>query len=506
MCRCINISKFARPIQKDAQMSTVVNFRQVGRVVALSCNGAPLPKELDALVEDALTYYEQTYSPGDGVMHLQRELFGRTDNGLIICGAGFRPKLAQLLIEKGCTVTVEKEPWLKSAVFTPDWSLLPPNFKFRHRQDELMAALVSAEFGVIISPTGTGKSTMLRLYCRVMSRPRIAYITKSSDICNAMHRELSMGLGERVGRVGDGKYVVERVSVINADSIDRAGYDWDVVFGDEAHELAAPTYVDKLARFRRAKMFALTASWRRKDNRHNELEGIFGPVLFEMPYEEASENNMVLPITVEWIRAPLVYDPGAGMPVGAARERLSVWRNDERNKVLADRVMQCPADKQILVMARTVEHVYALREFLPDFAVCYAPKNDNNEIIMRMRDEGLMRPDEKPVSAKDRRKMGDDFAAGKLKHVISNYVWSTGVDYKQLSIIARADASGGGTKDTQIPGRVCRTLEGKSEALVIDMWDDFSMPLLDRSKARKRIYDAHKWRQLGLPQKPKRSR
>jgi hypothetical protein len=77
-------------------------------------------------------------------------------------------------------------------------------------------------------------------------------------------------------------------------------------------------------------------------------------------------------------------------------------------------------------------------------------------------------------------------------------VWSTGVDFVELGVLARADARDSRIMDTQIPGRANRIHESKAYALVLDCYDEYHDTLRGRSDGRKRWYVKQGWRQTGL--------
>ena len=110
---------------------------------------------------------------------------------------------------------------------------------------------------------------------------------------------------------------------------------------------------------------------------------------------------------------------------------------------------------------------------------------------------GLLPEDEPLMTPSRLKQLREDFSANKLKKVIANYVWSTGVNFKQLNVLVRADAAASEIRDGQIPGRVCRRVEGlKESAIMIDCWDEWSTTFLGRSRSRKNNYSKRGWSQI----------
>ena len=243
----------------------------------------------------------------------------------------------------------------------------------------------------------------------------------------------------------------------------------------------------------------------RADNRDLVVEGLFGPTLYTMSYQEAEAIGRVVPIVVEWLKIPAAGDPTNGATRPDVKERHGIWRHLARNQAIADRVGRMKEDEQILIMVKTIDHAAHLKKLLPDFTLCYAAKGmDENRIGRYVRD-GLLPDDEPVMTPKRLDQLRRDFAAGTLRRVIANYVWSTGVNFRNLAVLVRADAAGSEIRDGQIPGRICRRVAGvKESALLIDCWDDWSTTFLNRSRSRRKNYQKRGWAQVwsDQPERP----
>jgi superfamily II DNA or RNA helicase len=152
-------------------------------------------------------------------------------------------------------------------------------------------------------------------------------------------------------------------------------------------------------------------------------------------------------------------------------------------------------DIQILITVSTVEHLVHLSKFLPDFTVCYANMSGaDKDKYVRWK---LIDPNAHPISARERAGIESAFEEGRLRRCIatatSGGVWSTGVDFPHLNVLIRADAQAAPILNTQIPGRVSRTAEGKNCGILIDFDDCFNDLLKRRAKRRLSSYRGKKW-------------
>ena len=150
---------------------------------------------------------------------------------------------------------------------------------------------------------------------------------------------------------------------------------------------------------------------------------------------------------------------------------------------------------QVLIVARTIEHVLAIKQFLPDFEVIYGGNlsiQDHNWF----RREGLWPSGLQPLTREKRIEMTHMFELGVLKKVICTGIWNTGVSFNQLAVLIRADAAGTSIPNTQIPGRVSRIHTDKDKAIVHDYIDCFDPGFLGRSTRRERDYVKNGWLQI----------
>jgi superfamily II DNA or RNA helicase len=143
---------------------------------------------------------------------------------------------------------------------------------------------------------------------------------------------------------------------------------------------------------------------------------------------------------------------------------------------------------------KTIEHAVMLRQLLPDYTLCYASNGMDSDRLDKLIGQGLLPSDEPRMTPARLTSLRKSFADNKLKKVIANMVWSTGVNFRNLAVLARADAMASEIRDGQIPGRVCRRIEGvKESALLIDMHDDWSPGYSRKAQTRKSNYKKRGW-------------
>jgi hypothetical protein len=300
--------------------------------------------------------------------------------------------------------------------------------------------------------------------------------------------------------VGDGNKQWERVTVITAGSLAHSDGDADFLFCDEVHQLATINFSTSLAqRYRHSKNFGLSATpYARMDNAHAVLEPLFGPMIFELTYQQAVELGLVVPIRVKWLPIRMTFNPVERYSNRVAKKRYGVWTNIERNRMIAAAVKEYPADHQILILVETIEHAVNLGALLPDFTLVYGSMFPND--CAKYKARNLLPKDYKPLTDYDKHKLRGQFESGDLKRVIATDVWSTGVDFEQLNVLVRADDRDSDIVDVQGPGRVSRLYVSpdgvkKEFGEVVDCMDTWDTTFYRKSMGRRNSYKLLGWEQ-----------
>lgn len=261
------------------------------------------------------------------------------------------------------------------------------------------------------------------------------------------------------------------------------------------HQLMTDNYVEKLSRYTRARMFGFTASKEtRGDNLHARMEGIFGPTIFYIDYPTAQSLGLVAPIRVQWFDVNMDYNPVENVRDDVQRKRFGIWQNEHRNRVIGGAVRPLVQnDQQILIAVETVEHACYLKKYLPDFELCYNEGSMDTEQMAYYRGLGLLAESEPLMTPERRVWMADAFERRQLMRVIATTIWSVGVSFDSLQVQVRAEGSRSETKSIQVPGRVCRTAEGKDFGIVQDFMDNFDTGFRNASLERRRVYSGQHW-------------
>jgi superfamily II DNA or RNA helicase len=163
------------------------------------------------------------------------------------------------------------------------WSLRASRDPFPHQTEALEAWWKQGGRGVVVLPTGTGKTFLAILAIQRTGRPTLV-VTPTIDLLNQWYSELTLAFDVPVGLLGGGYYDLQPLTVTTYDSayihLERWGNRYGLVVFDECHHLPGPTYLlaalGSLAPFR----LGLTATPERADGQETLLSELIGPLVY----------------------------------------------------------------------------------------------------------------------------------------------------------------------------------------------------------------------------------
>lgn len=163
------------------------------------------------------------------------------------------------------------------------WKLDTGRSSFPHQLEAVDAWWKAGGRGVVVLPTGTGKSHVAELAIERAQRPSLV-VTPTIDLMQQWARDLAANFGTEVGMLGGGSSDVRPITVTTYDSaylnVERIGNKFGLLVFDECHHLPGQTYslsaLGSIAPFR----LGLTATPERSDQMHEQLDHLIGPILY----------------------------------------------------------------------------------------------------------------------------------------------------------------------------------------------------------------------------------
>ena len=178
----------------------------------------------------------------------------------------------------------------KARVYQPTpWTLRAVREPFPHQTEALETWWKSGARGIVVLPTGTGKTFLAVLAIHKAARPALV-ITPTIDLLHQWYAELLAAFDAPIGLIGGGHYEIQPLTVTTYDSahihLDRWGSRFGLLVFDECHHLPGPSYLEaargSIAPFR----LGLTATPERQDGQEILLESLIGPIVYRREIKE----------------------------------------------------------------------------------------------------------------------------------------------------------------------------------------------------------------------------
>lgn len=471
----------------------------------------------------ALTYYHRILNIGNrkksGVSGEYRPLYS-TDfyisdtqevHNYLITMPGFRSRIEDTLTAAGYPYTVRD-------VRTPPPPMYIPEamYGLRGYQYETVLDLLMAGGGLASCPTGFGKTYVMAALIRAFhhddlqarNTPLTVLSVSDKDVARKNYEDLCQILpGREIGLVMSGKTKwSDDIQVITMDSLHRIDHDSVGIFiADEVHTAATEKRAENISKMRKALKWGVSATPDgRFDGGDITTEGLFGPLIVDIPYSYGVEVGALVPITVYYLPCP---EPACGMQQynsyvnRTTKVRHGIEGNIRLNKMVAEIINQTPDEHQLMAIMPHLRQMNNLRQLLPGIPIVHGATTDTD-----LTSKGYM--DIEPVSVKERDRLYQLMNSGEIRKILATYVYKQGVNFPNLNVMICPGGGGSKLVSGQIPGRASRRIAEKDAAYIVDFvhpWDYARKgpkqrktygPLYKDDKSRAAVYDKLGFKQV----------
>lgn len=339
---------------------------------------------------------------------------------------------------------------------------------FRYYQEEAVKNLMVDGRGIVVLPTGTGKTvTAAKMIWELGVKTLI--ITPNKEITKMMREVMVKFFGSGSVDVLNTKSVKikKAISIVNIQALIKIDPSVlkgvDAVFIDEFHHSAATTYQEVNEKHLKDVYYriGLTATNFRNDGSDLALQGVLSEVLYEYSVQQAIKDGFLVKPTFEIIENKIRIQETQYQKV----YRAGIVENRERNKIIAEIAEEVKNEKTI-ILVQYKEHGDMLKELIPGAEFIHGEEKDDARIQMM-----------------------EDFRDGELMCLIGTSVIGEGVD---LPCAQNLIMAGGGKARSQViqnVGRVLRIMDGKTKATIFDFKDKDGGFLEEHSLERSLIYE-----------------
>ncbi|MCJ7608701.1 DEAD/DEAH box helicase family protein, partial [Candidatus Bathyarchaeota archaeon] len=178
----------------------------------------------------------------------------------------------------------------------PPMPKLVGSLKLRSYQEEALNAWLDAgKRGVIVLPTGAGKTHVALQAIQALTEPTLIMVP-TIDLLDQWRRNLEKQFNIEAGALGGGEDQIRAVTVSTYDSAAlRAGHLGNrfmfLVF-DEVHHLPAPTYSQIAEMYAAPHRMGLTATYEREDGAQEDLPRLMGGKIYELKVDQLAGKHL----------------------------------------------------------------------------------------------------------------------------------------------------------------------------------------------------------------------
>ena len=362
------------------------------------------------------------------------------------------------------------------------WTVQSGRDPFPHQQEAVDAWWQAGGRGVVVLPTGTGKTFVAVLAIQKVSRPALV-VTWTIDLMFQWESELSKHFGIEVGLMGGGEYKPLPLTVTTYDSaylkVEWWGNKYGMLIFDEAHHLPGESImqaaIGSIAPYR----LGLTATLERADGREALFPELIGDTVYRKEIKELKGDYLaeytthliLVDLTAEEqeqyqksrdIYRAFLHTRGISLsgPNGWQKFLWEAVRSTQGwEAFLAYREqkrLQHAATGKLIELERLLKKHYADRTmiFTADNATVY-------QIARRY----MVPPITHQTKAKERKQILQRFHCGEYPMVVTSQVLNEGVDVPAASVGIVLSGTGTTRENVQRLGRLLRKLGDKQATL-----------------------------------------
>lgn len=351
---------------------------------------------------------------------------------------------------------------------------------FYYQSEALEAWEGNGRCGVVVLPTGAGKSFVAQLAMARAGRSALV-VTPTLDLVAQWHLNLENAFGIECGIIGGGTYDLKPVTVTTYDSayihMENIGNRFGLVVFDEVHHLPCQTYAlaaqHSIAPYR----LGLTATPER--DAVYSYEQLLGPIVYTQSIKALAGENLALYETIQYevdldADERHEYEEYRACYLNFIREnRIRVGAPDGWTEFLrlSSRSPQGRAALHAHRAQRAItQHCRAkmklltrlLAEHREDRTIIFTA---DNETVYRISREYLIPAVTHQSPVKERRAILEGFNCGRYPVVVTSRVLNEGVDIPAANIAIVLSGSGSVREHVQRLGRILRAAQNKCAVL-----------------------------------------
>ena len=259
-----------------------------------------LNKKLIAFLRDNLNFLNSDYlvkkNMGKSTFNIEKyfRLIEETADGVII-PRGFVANVVNFCKQESISFKViDNRKKLDSVEFDSEIELLP-------QQEIALEKIADKDFGVIVSPPGSGK-TIIGLEIIAQKRQPALIIVHRQQLFDQWMERIQSFLKipkHEIGQIGNQKFKVGKEitiamiqSLTRSDEISKIANSFGTIIVDECHHIPAKSFRESIVNFNSFYLYGLTATPKRKNNDEKLIYVYIGNILYNAEQLEQVQQNI----------------------------------------------------------------------------------------------------------------------------------------------------------------------------------------------------------------------
>lgn len=332
-----------------------------------------LNKKLIAFLRDNLNFLNSDYlvkkNMGKSTFNIEKyfRLIEETPEGVMI-PRGFVANIVNFCKqEKISFKVIDNRKKLDPVNFDSEIELLP-------QQELAIEKIADKDFGVIVSPPGSGK-TIIGLEIIAQKRQPALIIVHRQQLFDQWLERIQSFLKipkQEIGQIGNQKFKVGKEitvamiqSLTRSDEISKIANSFGTIIVDECHHIPAKSFREAIVNFNSFYLYGLTATPKRKNNDEKLIYVYIGNILYNAGQIEQIKQNIVkaeINIRETNLYAPFDYKIDKYETIS----RILIHDTQRNSLIIDDLEKNVGHFKTVLVLTERKAHVDILNLYLKD--------------------------------------------------------------------------------------------------------------------------------------------
>ena len=354
----------------------------------------------------------------------------------------------------------------------------------RGYQEEAVSTLLESNCGILVAPTGSGKTNMMIDLILKLDQPTIILVHRGF-LVNQWKKRIKAILGYDCGIIGMGKIRIKNITIATIQTIQtlpkktkkQIKERFGLLIADECHHTPASTWQYAVSFFECHYKFGCSATPVRKDRLQKILFDTIGPIRYIVSDRLITQSGDILPVEVRVVRLSNLFGAARTRPQYTKAVQTLIKNQDRSLKIVQTIASEVGEDRRHLVLSDRIIHLKVMEHLMANHfpwistSVVYgSTPNDKREEIFKA------------------------VTSGEVQVMFASSIADEGLDIPALTDLHLTFPSRNSGRTKQQIGRVRRPYPGKKIGIVWDYWDATHKTFNNQYIDRRKFYAAEGYR------------